>query len=284
MRIAALIFWLALFAATPAAAQATVDPDAFTAEMAQRLAASFPDRQVRVTAPLTLSASPAKEGEDAPELFLDRIYNFCRTATPEACEGVKARYILGVAESFAEPAPVTRDQLRIVLREPAYCSQLDTMFAEVGEVGVTRTLAPGLCMVLVADYPNTTRILRVSDVEALKMAPVAAWELARSQTLAKLPNVDGDIDPTDQPVAVTDMDYVPSLMLDLDGWQRLSARLGRPLIVMVPADNLLVVDVLDRIDDIDGLRAFLRRSKEEAERGVSAEIYRWEAGGWVVVR
>jgi hypothetical protein len=180
------------------------------------------------------------------------------------------------------PAPLTRAQLRVAVRSTDFCDHLATLEAErPGQRPLTRPgPAAGLCTVLMADYPNRMRTVPGEDLPALELDAAAAWALAERQTLAALPAPES-LEGLDRSlVVVTDMDYVPSLILAGEGWRRAAA--GGELLLAVPTDGFAVVARRANVPDLAQFRAAVRENFETGERGISPHIYRWTAGGWVV--
>ena len=146
---------------------------------------------------------------------------------------------------------------------------------------LTRPFVAPLCLVLMVDYPTQMRGVRTEDLTGLGLAADAAWALAERQTLADLPEPDR-LDSIDESlVAVTEYDYVTSLLLNGEGWRRAAAAVGGDLIVAVPSDQYLIVARRDVISDMAGLRRSTREAFDTAERGISPLVYRWTDSGWV---
>jgi hypothetical protein len=280
LRRAALLL-AALTLAAPAAAQAKYEA-AFTRDMAARFGAALPGRTLTITGALEISAG---ETEDYESLTINvgRIFNFCATATPQECEASRTHYVAEVAGALTEQtAPITREQLRVIVRHTDFCRDLERTDRPQLLQAIHRAVpAPGLCAVLMADYPTRMRSVGEEDLAALGLDPGAAWALAVQQTLAGLPDP-GAIELTGgNLVAITEMDYVPSLLLAGDGWRRLAR--GGEIVVAVPSDGLMLVSRRAVLQPIEGFRTAVREDFETAERGISPLLYRWTEAGWVVV-
>lgn len=273
--IRALLIALALLSAAPARAQG--DEAAFTEAAAARFRAALPGREVAVAGRLQLSVTT--DGREAAEINLDRVWNFCRTASAADCEVSKANFIGAMVELLADQPPVTRAQLRVMVRGSDYCVGAQRNLA-VDRVLATRPGPPGLCALIVADYPRTMRLLELSDLAPLGLDAAQAWPLAERQTLAALPRP-RSLAALDQhnAAAVVDYDYIPSLLLDADGWRAVAAR--GELLIAVPSDDMLIVVRAADVTDLAAFRATVRQQFEEAERGVSPHVYRWTERGWL---
>lgn len=271
----------ALFWAVPAAARES--EEAFTARMAQRLRAALPGREVRITGQLEISVAQ-REGEPA-QIFVGRIWNFCRTAEAAECEASATRLIETVARISTETVtPITRAQLRVAVRARAYCTELARLGRDATEAQrvMTREMPPDLCAVLMVDYPDRIRGLPAGDLVPLGLTAEAAWQLAESQTIAALPQPSalGQLDRG--MIAVTDFDYIPSLLLNREGWRTLAAAHGE-LLVAVPSNSMMIVALAASVPDLAGFRRATREAFDTAERQISDSVYRWTEQGWVVV-
>jgi hypothetical protein len=212
---AALLLTAAALAwAAPAAARET--EEAFTQRIAVRFRAAMPGYEVRIAAPLELAVARSGHGEPA-RVFVGRIWNYCESATGEECETSVAHFIGVTRSSVTEAeAPVTRAQLRVVVRHRDYCAALAEMGQDQREDPHTlqRAFPPDLCEVVMVDYPDRMRGLSGTDLRGLGLTAAEAWALAERQTLANLPEpraLEG-LD-AGQLVALTDFEYIPSFWL-----------------------------------------------------------------------
>lgn len=267
---------LAALGASAAASAAPADEAAFTREMAERFRAALPDRTVEVTAPLEIRIGG---GEEPAQVNLGRVFNFCASASPEACEESRARFVGAMGGALRDiGAPIAREQLRIALRHTDFCRELERTATPAGQTEARPAPAPGLCMVLMADYPDRMRGVQANELAALGLDPAAAWALAERQTLADLPKPD-EIDIDAGLIAIPDLDYGASLLLAADAWRRASR--GGEVLLAVPADNFVLVARRSKIGELEAFRAAVRQSFDEAERGISPLVYRWTEAGWV---
>lgn len=283
-RTAALLLAAAVLAWAAPAAAARETEEAFTERMAVRIRAAMPDHQVRIAAPGELAV--IRPGHEQPaQVFVGRIWNYCESATAEECETSVAHFITVMRSSITETGtPATRAQLRVVVRHGDYCGALAEMGRGQTEEQRTlqRTFPPDLCEVVMVDYPDRMRGLNGTELTGLGLTAAEVWALAERQTLANLPEpraLQGLN--AGQLVALTDFEYIPSLLVNRDGWRRAAA--GGPLIVAVPADNLMIVVRESAITDMAGFRRLTRQAFEEAERQISDKVYRWTDAGWAVV-
>ena len=276
-----LLALILCFAAAAWGVPALAAPDeaAFSRDIAERFRAAMPGRAVEVTAPLELRIDTEPE---AAEVNLGRLYNFCAHAQAAECEESAERFVAGMSEALGVSPPVRADQLRVAVRHTDFCDYLQRRIAAPDARILTRRLAPQLCVVIMADFPTTMRALNRGDLEPLRLDEAAAWALAERQTLAELPQPDTLEGLADNLVAVSEFDYVPSLLLNTDGWRRAAAARG-DLIVAVPSDRLMIVIRRANLADLAAFRAATRENFDAAERGISPLLYRWDGTGWVVV-
>ena len=278
---ACLLAVAALAWAAPAAARET--EAAFTRRMAERLRAAIPGREVRITG--TFEISVAQQSGDPGRIFVGRVWNICESAPADECEASATRLIEAVARISTRPeAPITRAQLRIAVRARAYCTGLHRLAGDAvaTQRTLTREMPPDLCQVVMVDYPDRMRGLTAGDLGPLGLAAEAAWQLAESQTIAALPQPSALGQLEQGIVAVTGFDYIPSLLLNRQGWRALAAAQGG-LIVAVPSDNMMIVARAATVTDMAGFRRATRDAFDTAERQISESVYRWTDAGWVLV-
>lgn len=281
---------MALLAPACAAAQTKIDPTVFTQDIAKRIAAEVGGGKVSVAGRLELRVGspdpdPAETSERTPEpatLYLDRIHQFCERNPADACEETKANYIAAMLAQRDGPPPLTRERLRVVVRGSDYCDQLGKMFESGKGTPIIETLAPGLCAVLVADYPRLIGVVTSDKLETLELGVAGAWLIGREQALAGLPKVGREVELKDGVVALIDDPYMSSLMLDHDGWNQLARRSGGEILVAVPEDVSVLVQRRSTAD-LPGFRDLVGSIYHDAQRSISTRIYRWTGNGWAVL-
>ncbi len=191
----------------------------------------------------------------------------------------------------APPAPAapaaeaaTRMQLRAAVRPRPYCVQLDRLGAArpAAERVLWRPVAGNLCAVAMVDYPNRMRTLGTGELAPLGITEAELWPLAEAQTVATLPQPQG-LGPFDGGgmVAITELDYLPSLLLNQAGWRALAAAQGE-ILVAIPSEGMMIVARAAAIADLAGFRRATREAFDGAERQISDSVYRWTEQGWVV--
>jgi hypothetical protein len=282
-----LLGFAALLLAPACGAQSRSDTDSFAADMARRLSKAT-GREFVITGTLSLRVKGSKP--DGMTIFLDRIYQYCQHNSAEDCEHSKADFANSTSEAFTEVPAISADRLRIVVRDSEYCAQITTLMAgkakppEPGKTPLNRPFAEGLCTALMVDYPRTRKSVSQGDLNDLKLGTDAAWELARKQTVAVAPKLAGVEVGSKQLVVLEGGDYVPSVLLDLEGWRALAARTKGDLIVTVPDENFATILADLKSADLPRFQKMTRESYDAAERGISPFVYRWNGSGWTVVR
>lgn len=274
-------FLLALLLLCPgASAQAQTGEADFTRQMAERFRTAFPGHSVEVTEPLQLRIGLTPE---PITVNVGRLYNFCASATAQDCESTINHFVAGSVEGFTRlGTPITGAQLRLLVRNIEYCSDL-RQAQPPGQPGpIIHPFVPGLCTILMADFPTSMRSVTVAQLQAMGLEPDDAWALAERQTLATLPRPEALEELHDGVALLTGYDYLTSLMLNADGWRAAAAREGE-LLVAIPASNEMIVVRRANVRDLDNLRSAVRDDMHTAERGISPNIYRWTATGWALL-
>ena len=272
--------WLAICAAAPQPA----DPEAFTRLMTERMQREVPQVRIERAGPLQLRLSGTPGYREAT-INLDRVYDVCRQGDDEACETSIANLVAAIGDIAAMEAPLRREQLRVMVRGSDYCDGIRRQFAEAERPSeiVTRPVRPGLCALLVGDYPNSMRITTSEAVTELSLTPDAAWSLAAEQTAQALGPI-AELDQLgDTLTVIAGREYVPSLMLDSERWRRL-ARTHGEIVVAVPGDGVVVAIKRSVIPDLSEFRTLIGQQYSQAERGISPRLYRWADNGWEEIR
>lgn len=278
-RIVRILLAVSALVAAPVALAQGAPEDAFTREMAKRVEAAR-GRPVTVAGPLELRGKN-ESGEDA-QFFLDRVFNFCSRNDAEACESVKQAYVEGLAESGEMP-PISRDRLRLVVRDAEYCRQIGAMLAKPEHEPVMRPLTKGICAVLVADYPRTRAVVNQEALAKLKLSAAAAWLAADQRTRDENAGMLDQVALDKGAAMLSGGDYASSVLLDVEGWRKVAARTKGELLMTVAGDGFVFVVRRDMIEDLAGFRKSVAEDYAAAERGVSPLIYRWTGDGWAVL-
>lgn len=272
-----LVLALSLLCLSSASSAQTKEVD-FTLRMAARFRSALPGRTIEVSEPLQLRL--AGKGEPS-EINVGRIFNYCANATAADCETSIAEFVAGMTEAYQNlDKPITRDQLRLVVRSSDYCEYIEQSFPQDKPRPVMRPFVSGLCTLLMVDFPTRTQTASAENLTEIGLELEPAWALAERQTLAGLPTP-ATIEGLSKGIAaVAGFDYATSLMLNEKGWRAAAARHGE-LVAAVPDGNVMIVARFAKVGDLAEFKAVVRRHFETAERGVSPTVYRWGASGWV---
>ena len=253
-------------------------PDEFTRRIAERFRIALPRRQVQIAGPLQLSIG-LEAGTS--EISLSRVFNFCATAPAEECAASIEHFIASQSEAIEGlDASPTADQLRIAVRNDDYVAHLGDGARPGGPMA--RAFLPGLNLLIVADYPNRTRSVSALELDRMGLSVEAAWSLAERQTLAGLPRPDSLDGLETSSVMLTDRRYLPSLLVDVEGW-RLARKRHGDLLAAIPEGYAIFIARADRIGNLDALKDVVRDHYESAESPVSPTVFRFRADGWAPV-
>ncbi|HYJ53852.1 MAG TPA: hypothetical protein VEW04_11850 [Allosphingosinicella sp.] len=249
--------------------------------MAARIREALPGRDVQIAGPLTLGIT-GPDGDGPRTVNLDRVWNVCQSSDAVSCEASISNFVAASGELVTERPQFTRGQLRVMVRSEEYCVEVRRLYAERSQTAQTRSLPGELCAVLVADAPNTMRLLGADDLNELGLIAAEAWPIAERQTLANLPDP-ASLTFENGLAVVGGREYVPSLILAADGWRSLAAAQGE-ILMAVPSDGGLVAFRASDVPDLSRLGAVVEQEFANGERGISRHIYRWTAQGWAIAR
>ena len=280
--LAALALLMAIV--SPAQGQSSVSTvDLLTREMADALRKAYPDMSFEITGNLSLKAKNAANEET--QIYLDRVETFCVLNAKAECEGMKQKFVSSIQEAFrADADRITTDHLRAVLRATEYVEGAARAVAQKeGNRLVYRAYAENLTLVLVADYPTTTRLVGTDQLKDVGLTEDEALEIGKQKLVAILPNVPALAEITSQVLAFTKSDYLASIML-VKGWDELAMASAGKLFVAVPGDNLALVGIVDEGDSLKRLQAFVKDKFAAADRGVSPLVYRRIDGRWFATK
>lgn len=279
--MAAALLAAPLTAATPALA--APDDTALTRDILARVRHRLPMRTIEISGPLSLRVSDAR-GEDG-EINLDRLAAFCAQSTARECRAQKERFVTGIVESMStDYAALTRERLRVVVRNDDYAAAMNAQSAS-GATGrlVMGLVAPGLNLVLAADYPDTTRLVGENDLKSLGLSRDESIALGTRQVLATIPALPGAGELGGAIVLLPDLDYGAAAILATDHWRKVAKDLPGVLWIAVPGDQHVLMGQVTRTEDLEQLKPVIAKAFTEAPRGISPTIFRWAGDGWVPV-
>jgi hypothetical protein len=139
------------------------DEAGFTEYVAGRLRAEVGDSTVVVKGPLTL-----KLGE--LQANLDRIFAFCKQ-NASGCPTEVSTFVRGTAETYkARNAPISRDNIRVVVRTSQYVQQVQNSLKPGAPTLLPTPFVDGLVLLPVLDSPTSLRLLNVEDLKTLGLS------------------------------------------------------------------------------------------------------------------
>ncbi|QUD87424.1 hypothetical protein [Phenylobacterium montanum] len=279
---AVAVLLLSLFAPSLAQAEKVpLSPDAFTAALAERFRAALPRGKVEIAGALTLKVDAAAGPGTA---YLDRIYQACQQ-DQGACDGLVDDFVAKMAAyQNTPPAPLSRSQLRVVVRPSDYVEAYRQAMAGKFEL-VAAPLVGDLWLVGAADEPTTIDMLNSKMATLLKLSPDEAIALGEKNMRDSVRRqVEGV---TRQPVggfAVLSGDaYASSALAFPDLFAPLAARASGDLLVAAPAADTLVLLAGGGDSGPKDLAKVAKAGVASAERPISAAVFRWSDKGWVEV-
>jgi hypothetical protein len=282
---------LVLLTALPAEAAPAVDTSseaAYTKGAARALDAALvttkqPGLAARVSEPLTVIIT--QNGEKRFEISLARPWAAC-TREPATCDDQTRDYLTKVAAQLASSLgpqqPVTRDQLRIIVRNTTTLA----MTAQSKVPPVTAPLGGDLVAVLVVDTPQTTRSLYRDELAALGLHDKAAFVTA-------LANVRNEVGPLAKKMNLplpdnglgflTPTHYYNGAFVSAPSEWTTAAKSMKSLMVSVPSDQIVLYGDNKGPESIAAFKAITAKMYGEADRPVSKTILQWTARGWTTV-
>jgi hypothetical protein len=144
-------------------------------------------------------------------------------------------------------------------------------------------IAPGLNLVLAADYPDTTHLVGESELKTLGLNRDEAIALGTRQVLATIPALPGAKDLDAAMVLLPGLDYGAAAMLATDHWRKVAETLSGVLWIAVPADEHVLMGHVTRPEDLERLKPVIAKAFAGAPRGISPTIFRWAGHGWAPV-
>lgn len=277
MRRLLLLVCLAASAAAPAAAQ--------DANIAQRLAG-----EIRTVLPGATVTVPDAYGLDITfagqtrSVGIGSVHAACAGGVT-ACDAAIRDYAQRAASYMLETAPLTREQLRVVVRSRAY---LDNMSARMGSAQgfVIAPLVGDLLSVCYRYLPNGRRPISPSDLAALQVDQQTALTLCRANShssLVSLASLWNAALPQQGIGVVRNGDDVTGYFSAPEDWRPLAEQLDG-LIVAIPSIDTLLYARGANPTDLDALQTLTRQMHAQATTPVSSQVFRWTDHGWVSVQ
>jgi uncharacterized protein YtpQ (UPF0354 family) len=217
---------------------------------------------------------------------LRNVWGLCQRV-PERCDLAIDDFVGHYSGAMREEdGPVTRADLRAVVRTEGYVEELRQVAANKPDAAViARKLAGDLWLICVVD--------RADGVELLNMGTIAKLHLSADDAISTaLDNVEQSLPPMAKQktkllrgkVTVISGDFYNSSRILLnDSWRRIAKRMHGDLIVAVPGTDLLVYGKSETAEDTQALRTVVALIAQQAHRQISLTLLRWTETGWDVV-
>lgn len=252
-------------------------PSEFAEEIARRLRALLPGRQVERVAPLELVIASTDGNQ---RVFLDNAY---RAYLPEDAAGREeliGRYVASYAEASAGGLARSREAIVPIVKDRAWLEEIRAMRAQSGRTddAVHEDINEALIVAYAIDTPSNIAYLNEDDLRELGVQPSELRALAIRNLRHLLPRI--EVQRGERlGMVVADGNYEASLLLFDDLWARESARLRGVPVVAVPArDLLLFADSADR-EAVEQLAAVARQLHDEASYALSDRLFCLRDGG-----
>lgn len=267
---------LIVLAPSPAFAQGTGIAERLAAEIRSVL----PGASVAVPDPYGLDITFAGQTRS---VGIGSVHSACAQSAA-SCDAAIQDYAQRAASYMLETAPLSPDQLRIVVRPRPY---LDSMAAQMGSTQgfVTEPLIGDLMSVCYRDLPQGRRPILPADLTALQLDQTAAISMCKvnsQSALAPLTTLWNTL-PQQGIGVIQNGDDVTGYLVAPEDWRPLEQQLG-DLIIAVPGIDTLLYARGSNAIDVDALATLARQMHAQASVPVSTQVFRWTDHGWVPVQ
>jgi uncharacterized protein YtpQ (UPF0354 family) len=233
---------------------------------------------------LTLGLDVADSDKRDLRVSLDRVWAGCES-NRSGCEPNLRDFVSKAVTMVTRPeSPASREQIVAVLRPRAY---VEAMGGPSNSSAMLEPVIDDLYAIYVVDNPEATRSLTQADLDALKLSRDQVAALAKANLQQRLGDTSaavGAAKPGDVVVLqMGDAFFQSSRLLLTDGWAALSAKLAQPIVVAVPAGDAMAVAIGPNRAQIEKLREVTAKMFRSAQRPVSQQLFRWNAGRWEVL-
>lgn len=276
--------WNWLVAAAIVGLAGTSHANAQTTNVAEKLAAEIrgllPGAMVTIPDPFGLNI--IYEGQTR-SVSIGSVHDACFLGA-KSCDAAILNYAVQATHYMLETAPLSRNQLRIVVRSQAY---LDNMREQMrtADTFVSEPLAGDVVSVCYRELPRGRRPIVTADLPALAVEQPAALAECRavsSRTVAPLAPLWKPL-PAHGIGIIQTGDDVTGYLADPEDWRTLAEQLGG-LIVAAPSVDALLYGRASNPIDIDALATLATKMHADASTPVSAQVFRWTDNGWVVLQ
>jgi uncharacterized protein YtpQ (UPF0354 family) len=251
-----------------------IDPDAFTADMVERVRAAMPGVDVRVSATLSLAVG----GEQ--QMFLDNVFRHAANARDEReREAAIAAWVASMSQASASDSAGIDDVVP-VLKAPDWIEAVPNLADGERPVYRTEAVNAHLAIVYAVDTPHSVAYVPESwfvergiDAEGLRRRAV-------DNLRGKLPGLEvqrgGGLN-----MVVAGGYYEASILLFDEFWAREVGRLRGDPVIAIPARDVLVFGDSDDEKAVADLRRHAVDIHADAAYALSPRLFRRYADGRV---
>jgi hypothetical protein len=268
--------------ALPAIAAGTLSEGDFTQAMLKQFREAYPQAKIMAGERLTLDVT--LPGEDVRQVFLHRVFEYCGN-NPSECDQARADLVASLVDKVM---PLTRDSLRVVVRDSEYVESVRRMELNSDRLAqrfaVRRQIGDNLYIILASDSPRAIAMVGDSGLKDLGLTEDQAFDLAMRQTKAVLPALPGPHKLREASIAFSGEEYTGSIVADTKAWASIAEVTGGTLLVAVISDQLVMIMHVPDGPKIDELAKVAAESCRAAPRCISPSLYRFRDGGWRIAR
>jgi uncharacterized protein YtpQ (UPF0354 family) len=267
-----------LFGGKPS--EPTLDPTAFTEEVARRVRAAVPGPEVRVVGDLELAI--ALDGDGSNRVFLENAYRLYRGESAQGRDALIERFVQSFAEA-AKGLERSPEAIIPVIKDRAWLAEVDASVRQMGgdpQGKVYEDINEDLVVVYAIDTPSNIAYLNPDELEKLGVQREGLRALAVRNLRGLLPGI--QVERGEKlAMAVADGNYEASLLLFSDLWAREAEKMRGQPVVAVPARDLLVFADSADAEAVEQLRQLAVRMRAEATYSLTDRLFvlrgdRWE--------
>lgn len=269
-------------AAAPAAEQddATRLANKLTELSARELKIDLPDASVEIAGPLELKVSRAGNSWHA---YLYNLYSYCERNIEDCGQAIVAQAAEFKAAHQDDDRPLSKSNLRVVVRDGAHVEQLEQHYGE-GTNTLVEPISGDLWAMVVEDRPTSVRYPKPAEIRALGLSEDAGLKLAMANTKAALEGRVPQPTPKDKNTlsVLSGDDFVTTFAFP-ELWAPVASTFGGTLIVAVTSTDQMYF-IGD--DDRSALELIRKVSGDEwarSMRPLSRSLYRWSEKGWIEI-
>jgi hypothetical protein len=272
----------------PPSSEEMGDQGKFTAWYARVLSKQYPDAKITVTAPLTIHAlRPQVMGGDDIDIYLDRFYKACSKQPDDRmrCHDLVSAYLPNVFPRDKDSA-IARGSLVAIVRTKEYLDQANRMSKDLkpDDEIVARPFVGPLWIIYAYDNSQNSGMLTHRQLKTLNLNEDQLDVIARQNTKRLLgPMGENKAKILGNTIQVINQGnlYESSRLLLYEQWQEMAEMQDAPLLVSIPARNVLVYTIANRATAAASLRNLDFKIAQRVPFPISPVVLRWTSTGWV---